>query len=601
MEQDTRNRVKATRGQFALAPLAAATFAACMLAACGGASDSTPAGSPAPASPAAPDASGTAPGPTGGEAPVVLDLPAALETCPPSTPGTAAPGVGTELVVQNISGWSNAAGKLSVAANGTRVGRESGLRSGVNCVSWVDANNKARALNLGAYLFDYVMNWGANRYVATDDAGGHPGFGYVVSHNSVNGNSPLGSFMNPDAVKTTVFAGANHAIHRVVINYTRDTEAGGNGVVVPVVIEWLVAAGRNDPVWAVNWKMNQAQNPNAVNFDTYRMDSRGPYGSIGWDGKTASSGQSEKILGVQWGAGGYKFEAVRLGGLTSGAGWNYTQLSPANYVKAITDTTPVEFGIVQTARDSFMGYPDGVSGRLNTKTSNSYGNACPGNGTLMPCAQDWPYQMMQYSAPDGSFAATPTTGKLMAWGTPYGWLGASTFSSFDYLSDKPGTGERSYGTYIAWGEYGAVDSSEDPVESAKRSADGASYWTVTSINSGVGAVATRAALPGSVSTRALPANGYNETYGAFEFVASAAGRVDLVIINQGLAGTNTTIRRPVMVFNDYAGAPPALKINSVAAVSGIDYLASYDTASRRLWVTVLRDLPARNGWNITLN
>jgi len=566
------------------------TATACLLAACGSGGGGSS------------SASGGGGGGGGGDIPVALDLPAALETCPTSAPGAAAPAVGTQLVVQSSSGWVNATGRLSAAANGTRTGRESGLSSGVNCVSWLDANRRARALNLGAYLFDYVMNWGAKRYVATDDADGHPGFGYVVSHNSMNGNSPLGSFMNPDSVKTTVFAGANHAIHRVTINYTRDTEAGGKGIVVPVVIEWLVAAGRNEPVWAVNWKMDQAKNPNAVDFNTYRMDSRGPYGSIGWDGKTASSGLADKVLGVQWGAGGYKFEALSFGGLTNASGWNYTQVSPANYVKAVpTETTPLEFGIVQTARDRFMGYPDGVSGRLNGKTSNTYGKACAENNTLMPCAQDWPYQMMQYSAPDGSFAATPTTGKLMAWGTPYGYLGADTVPSFDYLFTTSGKGERSYATYISWGEYGAENAADDPVEAAKRSADGASYWTNTFILGGVGTIATDAALPGSSTKRALPANGYNETYGAFEFVATADGRADVLIKNLGQVGTNTTVRRPIMVFNNYGGALPSIKLNGLPATSGTDYLASYDTATRRLWLTVLYDMGTQEGIHIALN
>ena len=595
---DTR---KHTRPHLTPSPIAAGALLTCLLAACGGGGgdislgpvgnlpSGTPLPHPSPISSPSPN-----PTPTAG--------PAALETCPASPAGASAPAVATGLEVQSSSGWSNATGQLSAVANGTRTGRESGLRSGVNCVSWKDANGKARALNLGAYLFDYVMNWGATRYVATDDAAGHPGFGYVVSHNNQNGNSPLGSFMDPSSVKTTVFAGANHAIHRVTLNYTRDTEAGGQGIVVPVVIEWMVAAGRNDPVWAVNWKMNQAQNPQGVNFNTYRMDSRGPYGSIGWDGKTHSSGQDLAVLGVEWGAGGYEFQAVRMGGLNSGAGWNYQLLSPINYAKAFPiETVPVEFGIVQTKRDPFMGYPDGVGGRLEGKTSPTYGKACAATNTYMPCAQDWPYQMMQYSAPDGSFANTPTTGKLMAWGTPYGYLGADTVDSFDYNFTTAGTGERSYATYIVWGEYGAVDTGQNPVEAAKHYADAASYWTTTQAIGGIGAVATTATLPGSMQTRALPANGYNETYGTFEFVVTADNRADIRIMNMGQANTGTVLRRPVLVFNNYNGGVPQLKLGVTPLVSGVDYLASYDTASHRLWVTLMYDAIAQQGFHVVLN
>jgi hypothetical protein len=61
---------------------------------------------------------------------------------------------------------------------------------------------------------------------AKDDAYGHPSFGYVVSPNAQNGNSPLGKSNTPTKVGTTVFAGAHHAIHRVELVYDRDKEAG---------------------------------------------------------------------------------------------------------------------------------------------------------------------------------------------------------------------------------------------------------------------------------------------------------------------------------------------------------------------------------------
>jgi len=543
----------------------------------------------------------------------VNDVPAPFETCSVSPAGVAAPAVSTALVVQSSSGWNNTTGNISVVKNGARVARDSGLSLGVNCVSWIDANSKARAMNLGAFLFDYTMNWGANRYVATDDADGHPGFGYVVSHNTANGNSPIGSYMQPNSVKTTVFAGANHAIHQVTMNYVRDQEAGGNGIVIPVVIQWMVAAGRNDPVWVVNWEMDHVTNPLSTDFtNAYKMDSRGPYGSIGWDGKTRSSGTDEVVSQVEWGAGSggvqnYLFVASDfVNGISNSTPWTYNQRTSVNYNKARPKTTPVEFGIVQTTQDPFVGYQDGVVGTFTGLTSAA-APLCshPGsadNNAVMPCAFGWPYQMMQYSAADGSFAPTPTTGKLMAWGTPYGYLGATSFSSFDYATTTSGTGQRSYATYIVWGQYGNgnpgnTSSATDPVESAKGTA-AASGSVTTTINNSLGTITTSAALPGSLLTHPLLANGWNETYGVFEITVASSGKSDVTFTNPG----TTTMRRPIVVFDGYTGGTqPLLKLNGTALNSGVNYLASYDTDTKQLWVTFLSDLSPGQAWKIVLN
>ena len=104
-----------------------------------------------------------------------------------------------------------------------------------------------------------------------------------------------------------------------------------------------------------------------------------------------------------------------------------------------------------------------------------------------------------------------------------------------------------------------------------------------------------------MQTRALPANGYNETYGTFEFVVTADNRADIRIMNMGQANTGTVLRRPVLVFNNYNGGVPQLKLGVTPLVSGVDYLASYDTASHRLWVTLMYDAIAQQGFHVVLN
>jgi hypothetical protein len=566
---------------------------AALAAACGGGGGGTT-DAPPPAPPTAPPTAGTPPAP----------VPAAFETCPTSPPGAGAAPVATSLEVQGAAGWTNTSGSLSAVANGTRGNREGGPSSGLNCISWKDANNKARALNLGAYMFDYVSNDGGTRAVATDDANGHPGFGYVVSHNTVNGNSPLGSQMPATSVKTTVMAGANHAIHRVTMNYTRDTEAGGNGIVIPVVIEWLVAAGRSNPVWAVNYKMNQAVNPNGVNFNTYKMDSRGPYGSIGWDGLTQSSGSSTDITRVEMGAGGYRFVSQNVGGVKNSSSWTYDIPDAVNYTRALGGND-LEFGIVQTALDKFMGYQAGVQGYITNSNFGTYGNACldadsatAGNQpSAMPCANAWPYQMMQFSTTSGDFGPSATNGKLMAWGTPYGWLGASTFDSFDFTRTTSGAGERTYGTFVAWGRFGGGAASE-AVATAKAYAETASAYTTSAINGGFGTIATTTANLGGPTTRGLPTSGYNANYSAFE-VNAAANKVD---VTYSVTDPNASpLVNPIVIVNSFSGAAPVIKWNGATLVSGTDYLASYDTQGQRLWVTLLKTIAANSAGRLQVN
>src|SRR5262249_19702798 len=144
---------------------------------------------------------------------------------------------------------------------------------------------------LGSYLYQYDFTVSDNQTLlarsASDDTDGHPGFGYVVSHNKSNTSSPLGKLNIPDAIQTTVFAGAHHAMHRIDLTYNRDLDGGDSGIRIPVTIQWLIATGRDHPVWSVTWRMSAIVNPNGVNFvddsnpDTPNyMDIRGPYGSL---------------------------------------------------------------------------------------------------------------------------------------------------------------------------------------------------------------------------------------------------------------------------------------------------------------------------------
>ena len=80
--------------------------------------------------------------------------------------------------------------------------------------------------------------------------------------------------------------------------------------------------------------MSSALNPNNTDFMAYKMDSRGPYGSIGWDGKTKSSGASEVVTRMDWGAGGQRFVATAANGVRNSTAWTYNTPDAVNYTRA---------------------------------------------------------------------------------------------------------------------------------------------------------------------------------------------------------------------------------------------------------------------------
>jgi len=126
----------------------------------------------------------------------------------------------------------------------------------VTLITWKDSRDADRTLALGGYLYQYTFSFDDGQQVVTrtanDDAYGHAGFGYVVSHNLQNGNSPLGKANVPATVETKFFSSGHHAVHQVELVYDRDKEPGGRGIAIPVIIGWFVATGRDHPVWSVS-------------------------------------------------------------------------------------------------------------------------------------------------------------------------------------------------------------------------------------------------------------------------------------------------------------------------------------------------------------
>lgn len=515
----------------------------------------------------------------------------------------------------NNAGAPGAEGNLEGSADSVAISKAAGRADpegvaatspSITELSWRDSQHALRTMSLYGYLYQYDFSFlggvagepeEATERSVGDDAWGHAGFGYVVSHNTQTGNSPLGKANQPTKVETTAFVGGHHAIHRVELVYDRDKEGGGEGVAIPVVIEWLVATGRDHPIWSVTWKVGDAENPGGVDFDQYRMDVRGPYGSLNFDG-AADKSEGDAVGGVSWGDFELAFETTGAE-LSLASPWTYDAPNRVNYSHAWTKTTNAEMGIVQTKPgDRSLGYGDYVVGRLRGQTSagaypskgdcNAFGDA---RVYAMPCVNGWPYQLMNYDWDAGGAkpVAEGTGTKLMAWGSPYGWLGASSFDLFDYSATADGRGDRSYATFIVLGPKcryeGAQCSGEGDVALVKRAVDALASAQLEDVTQGK-LTESVAAGPGASQQKPLT-NGYNDTYAAY-FLEPGDGGVAFTF--RPAAGK--PVEKPIFVLqNVEVGDRPEIlvggdprTVNTGEADSGA--FVSYSAERRELWVTL---------------
>lgn len=471
----------------------------------------------------------------------------------------------------------------------------------VALIRWKDSRFADRLLTLGSYLhqydfsfYDYDKQKEVKR-TANDKADGHPGFGYVVSH-AQNGNSPLGKRNRANLVETLVYSGGHHAIHRIHLDYDRDQEGGGEGISIPVVIQWFVATGRDHPVWSVTWDTAHARNPKHVSFDDYPMDVRGPYGSLNFDG-AANSTLGDAIGGVAWGDCRLRFMTIGSP-LNLNSAWTYKSSNSVNFVHAWTASTNSEMGIVQTRpSDPELGYPDRVEGRERDTTSADGKPDCTDWGDnrsyVMPCVYGWAYQLMNYDwdPASGKSPDDSTSTKLLGWGSPYGWLGASSFSYFDSGTKRAdGRKERCYATFIVLGLKNRYDSASGQwdgpgdVSATISAVEALAAATVTNVATGT--LVDKAPKGPGASEMKIIVSGYDDTYAAYRLAAA----------NNAVAFTFTPavgkpVEQPIFVIQNYTtSALPHIRIGgrpfTVNDGAGSNAFVSINPAANELWITL---------------
>lgn len=531
-------------------------------------------------------------------------------TTDPNTGGTTDPNSGT--TDPNAAGGTlitNVADSISTVAGGTRTDPEGvAAAESVTNITWKDSRGASRTMALGSYLHQYDFSFNDNQNVVTrtanDDAYGHEGFGYVVSH-ADNGNSPIGKANVPTLVQTTVFKGGQHAVHHIEMLYDRDKEGGGFGIKIPIVIEWMVATGRDHPVWAITWKMGSATNPTNQDFSgAYTMDVRAPYGSLNFDG-AATRNDGDAIGGVAWGDYLYRFETSGAE-LNLNSPWTYNAPNFVNFSRTWTETVNAEMGIVQT-RGGDASFPRGdrVAGSERGHTS---ADAYPHKGDctayadarnyVVPCIDAWPYQLMNYDwETPGKPANEGTSTKIVAWGSPYGWLGSANFKSFDGGQTLDGRGDRAYSTFIVLGpkqRYNSASGMWDLPGDVMTVVDQVKAYSLAQLTDvNPGSVATQAPKgPGASENKTL-LNGYNDTFAAY-YLNAADNHVKFSFTPD----LSSPIDRPIFVIENYTDRQiPTVLVNGAAVTvntgdNDSGAFVSINEAGNELWVTLNRNITA---------
>jgi hypothetical protein len=266
------------------------------------------------------------------------------------------------------------------------------------------------------------------------------------------------------------------------------------------------------------------------------------------------------------------------------------------FSQAWTANENAEMGIVQTRlADKEMGYQDRVVGRERGHTSaETYLNKgdCSDFGSdnrtyAVPCIAGWPYQLMNYDwDPTAGKPTNEATGtKLIAWGSPYGWLGASSFDLFDYSATVDGRGDRSYATFIVLGpnvrqgNYQAGD-----VTRTIKAVEALQAATISNVNPG--SLVTQVAKgPGATQLKNLT-NGYNDSYTAY-YLNATNNQVAFTFT----PAVGTVVNSPIFVVQNYTAQQlPTITVDGTRMTvnDGADAGAfvSLNLATNELWVTI---------------
>lgn len=514
-----------------------------------------------------------------------------------------------EIFAGDFEGAGGAAGTIVIEPNVTACG----LSLVAERYTWTDAAGRARSATLShndvgnaghrGELCDYTYHTDAVtvRDVQELTSGGAGGFGYIVSHLIYNSAAYFAALGGPDGDDSPLghgFSGSflrllngrHHAILRFTLNYPRWGQTQGampvatKRYLVPVTIDWLIATGRNHPLWSVSYDLQGAVSDDGLGTHPVdgeiRADSRAPYGDMAFDGAGTAAGYGNNVGGVAWGDH-YKFTTTGATPMTLNSSWTWNQLNTIPYVYLWTQapSPDAEMGIVQS-EDITKHDAGSEFSFINWNTTSAIvGQGCPPpDNYVMPCVDyQWAYQA---NADDA--ATTPQGDKHLTWGTGYGFLGWSAYSTDGSQGTGIGWPYQSYATHVVLGAHSAAATNAQvtQVENAMSSTLSASVGIVTG---------SGPAGAGLASTQMFQPSGYNRVYGTWE-VNAAGGNATLAL---NAAGSG--ILNPMFIVHNHANALPAsVTLDAVPLTADVDYFATVDPASAdhadtRLWITINRN------------
>ena len=375
------------------------------------------------------------------------------------------------------------------------------------------------------------------------------GWGYVVNHYG------SGAATSHDTAGTyrTVFAGKHHALHEYQLTVSP-------GAPVKVVIHWLFATGRSDPLYSITFDVPSSSTVNA--------DTRAPYGNLDFDGAGG------EVMGVGWGDR-YKFATTGAGPVTMGSAWDYTQPNTIPSVVEWTTGVDAEMGVVETRPflKTLSGGDYGGGGLADcwTHTSNNPGKNCSKDnaGDAMFAAWLWPYQLNQYELP------FVTTSKRLCWGANYGAVGLASYDSLG-RSGLVGKPRVSYAVFVVLDRHrdAGVARLVQQMETVQATTLTASVGTVAA--SGVAGV-------GRADTTTWSPPGWNHVYATWDLQAAANAASARMAVGGG------SLVHPVVRLLGYTGSlPSSVTLGGAALQADVDYFASVDAANHVLWLTLNR-------------
>jgi hypothetical protein len=186
----------------------------------------------------------------------------------------------------------------------------------------------------------------------------------------------------------------------------------------------------------------------------------------------------------------------------------------------------------------------------------------------------------------GKPADEATGTKLIAWGSPYGWLGASSFDVFDYSATADGRGDRSYATFIVLGPKVRFNQGNDQagdVALTITAVEALNAATISDVNPG--SLVTQIAKGPGASQMKTITNGYNDSYSAY-YLNANNNQVGFTFT----PAVGTFVKNPIFVVQNYTAQQlPTITVdgNPLTVNIGADAgtFVSLNPATNELWVT----------------